>query len=562
MDSFAPLKNRLHSQRQGHKSGRAPAHGNMHDTPRAQAWSGDDGKTEVDLSDEELIAAILEQASPIFIALPDGTLKYANSGYRPIAALLNTGPGFDGKTLPERHRQLVFDVVRGERAITVREAYKKGSLTKHYLLRVSPVFGKNQHVIAVTGAFTDTTREIEAMTRAQRERQRFLDVTRSASDWIWETDENNALFFVSERITEALGIPPAMLKGRNLFSIGVFRSQGDRPNLAVESVAARRPFRDAVVEITSPENERRTFHLSGVPVFDEAGRFKGYRGAGNDVTARVIAEENANRSRHELTELLEELRRKNEQLEYTAHQAMAATRAKDEFLATMSHELRTPLNAVIGFSEMMQMQPFGKLHERYADYNAQVLKAGRHLLTLIEDCLDVARIEVGALPLSVEPVRLSTLIRDARALITLRAESKGVDISELRYDGPVELLVDPTRSLQIFVNLITNGVKFTPEGGRIGIDVSIDRAAGLAHVTVWDTGPGIPPEKQSMVFDKFQQIHGDILSREKEGIGLGLTLSRQFARLMGGDVTLQSAPGQGCRFTVSLPLNNEERQQA
>ncbi|MCG8691175.1 MAG: HAMP domain-containing histidine kinase, partial [Minwuiales bacterium] len=221
-------------------------------------------------------------------------------------------------------------------------------------------------------------------------------------------------------------------------------------------------------------------------------------------------------------------------------------------------ELRTPLNAIIGFADLVKMQPFGELNERYLDYIGEVSQAGRHLLSLINDCLDVARLEMDSLPLHVGRVQLKEVLRDARAMIALRAEGKGIDISKIGCDDDIILNVDPTRCFQIFVNLLSNGVKFTPDGGAIGVDIVAVEHKNAINVVVWDTGAGIPEESQDLIFDKFQQLHDDILSRVNEGVGLGLTLSRQFARLMGGNITVESTPGHGSRFSVQLPLAEPE----
>jgi signal transduction histidine kinase len=295
--------------------------------------------------------------------------------------------------------------------------------------------------------------------------------------------------------------------------------------------------------------------LSGVPVFDDTGRFLGYRGTSSDVSERHAAEERARESRRELEFVLEELTAKNLQLDVALRRAMAATEAKREFLATMSHELRTPLNAIIGFSEMMQLATLGPLPAAYQSYVGDMLTAGRHLLSLIDDILDVARIEGDAVRIEIVPVRLASLVADARAMVETRAKDKRIDIARVAYDGRIAVMADQTRLLQVFINLLGNAVKFTPQGGRVGVEVAmLDHKR--ARITVWDTGPGIPPNKQEVIFEKFQQVHETILSRREAGIGLGLTLSRQLARLMGGELTLDHSDAAGSRFSVLLPLSN------
>lgn len=506
----------------------------------------------------EFCETVLEHAAAMYITRADGTLLYANSGYWQVAALANGGPPAPQAQLAERHRRLVEEVARSHGSLDVRENFGVGDGTRHFNARHFSVDDRVGNLIAVAGTFTEITREADAIARAAQERQRFVDVMRATSDWIWEIDADGNFTFVSDRITEALGLPAFMMKGRSLFSIGDFPEDGTRPAGLVAAIEARSPFRDARVEITPPDGRTRIFYLSGVPVFDDAGVYRGYRGAGNDVSARIQAEESARRSKHALEAALEELTKKNAQLELTAQRATAAKHAKDEFLATMSHELRTPLNAIIGFADLIKMEPFGEINERYSDYLGEVGHAGRHLLSLINDCLDVARLEMDALPLHIAAVSLKDVLRDARAMIELRAEGKDIDITRVGCEADVMLHVDPTRCFQILVNLLSNGIKFTPEAGAVGVEVRPAPVQGLIDVVVWDTGPGIPSEAQDTIFEKFQQLHGDILSRASEGVGLGLTLSRQFAQLMGGDLTVDSTPGHGSRFTIRLPLAEEQ----
>ena len=523
----------------------------------AEAVNSDEVAPTAGVISAEFWQAVLKQAAPMYIARADGQLLYANSGYwRIISAAPGATPGGAGRdALPEPHRRLVAEVAASGKSRTAREQFPVDGAMRHFTSRHMAVRDIAGRLIAVAGSLNEVTRETEAVARANQERQRVNDVMRATSDWIWETDTEGKFTFVSDRITDVLGLPPELIKGRQLAGLGRFSSMHGQPDDALTAIGARRPFRDACVEIQSSEGEVRVFELSGVPVFDDHGTFRGFRGASTDVTARIQAETAAGESRRELEAALQELINKNVQLDLTARRATAASHAKQEFLATMSHELRTPLNAIIGFADLVQMQPFGQVKPRYLEYIREIAKAGNHLLSIINDCLDVARMEVDALPLHIAEVPLKDVLRDARVMVELRAEAKRINIVEVDYRGPVRIDVDPTRCFQIFVNILSNGVKYTPEGGSIGVDVVADANREMVDIVIWDTGPGVPAELQESVFDKFQQLHDDILSRTNDGIGLGLTLSRQFARLMGGDVQLKSTAGHGSQFTVRLPLS-------
>ena len=234
-------------------------------------------------------------------------------------------------------------------------------------------------------------------------------------------------------------------------------------------------------------------------------------------------------------------------------QAEEALEAKGDFLAAMSHELRTPLNAIIGFAETMTMQAFGELNDQYISYSNDIMNAGRHLLHLINDILDVAVLESGKIQLETEDVSLREVVETARNMVVINADKKEIDISELSITDDINIYADTRRITQVFVNLMGNAVKFTPEGGKIGIRTKLF-AENVIAVSVWDTGIGISPEQQDLVFEKFHQDRGHIYARKEEGNGLGLHISKHLARQMGGDVILKSEVGEGSEFTVLIPL--------
>ncbi|HWQ15998.1 MAG TPA: GAF domain-containing sensor histidine kinase, partial [Roseiflexaceae bacterium] len=233
-------------------------------------------------------------------------------------------------------------------------------------------------------------------------------------------------------------------------------------------------------------------------------------------------------------------------------QLARAARLKDEFLANMSHELRTPLNSILGLSEALEEEVFGPLTERQRRSVAGIAESGRHLLALINDILDLSKIEAQQITLSLEPIDVGQVCEASLRLVTQSAQARRLSV-EWSLDSRVTTLVADVRRLkQILVNLLANAVKFTPEGGHIGLEVRGDRAARVVHFTVWDTGIGIAPEAQERLFKPFVQLDSS-LTRRYEGSGLGLALVARLAELHGGGVTLESSPGAGSRFTVALP---------
>ena len=224
--------------------------------------------------------------------------------------------------------------------------------------------------------------------------------------------------------------------------------------------------------------------------------------------------------------------------------------SKSAFLANMSHELRTPLNAIIGFSDIMRSRLHGDLGERYAAYAADIHASGEHLLSLINDLLDIAKIEAGRMQLSLEPVDTEDVAPQVMRLLKPRADEKGQTLTLSLGAAPAMMLADARAVTQILINLAGNAVKYTQEGGAIDIAIRADGADVVLQVT--DNGPGISPEKQDRLFKPFERLDNSYLAGEA-GTGLGLSLVRKLAALHGGDATIDSVPGRGTTVTVRLP---------
>jgi signal transduction histidine kinase len=244
--------------------------------------------------------------------------------------------------------------------------------------------------------------------------------------------------------------------------------------------------------------------------------------------------------------LFREIADKSQQLE-------AASRHKSEFLANMSHELRTPLNAIIGFSEVLAEQMFGELNDKQAEYLADILESGRHLLSLINDILDLSKIEAGRMELEAAEFDLPGAIETTLLLMRERAGRKGIQVERAIDEGLTIVCADERKVKQILLNLLSNAVKFTPEGGRV--DVRAEARDELAEISVTDTGVGIAAEDQAAVFEEFRQVGAS--AKRVEGTGLGLALSRKFVELHGGRIWLTSRLGEGSTFTFTLPLRRD-----
>ena len=503
----------------------------------------------------EFFDAVFEQAQPMYMAQPDGTVIYANTGYKEHfrPGMLELDDEASLPALPADHMEILRRVADTKAVETKLVSLQAGKDVEYFLSRHFPIFDDAKHMIAICGSFINSTRQVNAEAKLRREKRRFLDITRAASDWIWETDADGRLTFVSDRVVQAVGLPPLLLKGKLLAELGIFKPEEDGSNKAENAIERHVPFRSVPLEIQDTTGDIKIFNISGVPVFNEKGRFTGYRGTSDDITARLLAEDEALSSKADLEHAINEITSKNIQLEVTAKKAVESARAKNTFLANMSHELRTPLNAIIGFAEVIGLETFGPISDKYREYVGDILNSGKHLLSLIEDILDIARIESEKIPIEIVETSLDGLIADAYVLVQTHAVEKNLDLGSIRTKTGINLAVDPTRCLQILVNLLGNAVKFTPEKGQVGIDVDVVDEQ-FADITVWDTGPGIAEEDQQKIFEAFKQAHEGVYSRGTDGVGLGLTLSLKLAKLMGGDITVQSSLSTGSRFTVRLRL--------
>jgi signal transduction histidine kinase len=242
------------------------------------------------------------------------------------------------------------------------------------------------------------------------------------------------------------------------------------------------------------------------------------------------------------------------EIEQKSRELEAASRHKSEFLANMSHELRTPLNAVIGFSEVLSERMFGELNEKQEEYLKDIHASGQHLLSLINDILDLSKIEAGRMELEVTDFDLPMTIDNAMTLIRERAARRSIALNTAVDERVRQIHADERKIRQVLLNLLSNAIKFTPEGGRIHVEArSVNESI---EVSVTDTGVGIAPEDQEAVFEEFRQV--GTADKKVEGAGLGLALSRKFIELHGGKIWVESQVGEGSTFTFTVPVRRGE----
>jgi signal transduction histidine kinase len=257
-------------------------------------------------------------------------------------------------------------------------------------------------------------------------------------------------------------------------------------------------------------------------------------------------------NRDELGALATNVNRMNDELRHVYTELEETSRHKSEFLASMSHELRTPLNAILGFSQMLRERMVGEINDKQEEYLDDIISSGNHLLSLINDVLDLSKVEAGQVELEIASFSLEDALERGVSMVKERAMQNGVGVTlDARASaGTVE--ADERRISQVVFNLLSNAVKFTPQGGSVVVSTS--RVNGEVRVSVADTGPGIAAEDQARIFEEFQQT--DIGARQPEGTGLGLALSKRLIELHGGRIWVDSQLGSGSMFTFALPAGS------
>jgi PAS domain S-box-containing protein len=379
------------------------------------------------------------------------------------------------------------------------------------------------------------TAELAKTADALRESEaRFRDFARTSSDWFWETDEQHRFTYVSDEI-RLFGQDPSDRIGRKRSDLAPDHPEDTR--LWDEHYAAlerHEPFRNFVYARKIGGGPERMVSVSGNSIFDASGRFLGYRGTTRDVTEEIVAERGLREAK-------------------TA--AEAANRAKSQFLANMSHELRTPLNAILGFSQMLSQRLVGPLGEKQVEYIDIIYRSGSHLHDIINDILDLAKVDAGKLNLILEDgVDPSAIVSACVALVKERANTGALHLA-VRVDPALPMIVaDAMRLKQILLNLLSNAVKFTEPGGSVVIAVRLPGPDTIAF-DVRDTGVGMSEAEIKIALEPFGQVD-DGLSRRHEGTGLGLPLASRLVELHGGSFHIDSRKGQGTTATVTLPVKS------
>ncbi len=383
-------------------------------------------------------------------------------------------------------------------------------------------------------------RALEEADKALRtSEERFRNIAEISADWIWEIDAERRYTFVSPTVERTLGFRPEEMLGRSAFELmPAERAAATSANFQL----VNRTFTNIEHLLYRKDGTEMICLSSGTPVLDANGKPIGLRGVNHDITARKAIEKELATHRLHLESLVAS---RTAELEQARDAAEAANRAKSAFLATMSHELRTPMNAILGMTYLLRRDA----NPLQVDRLSKVETAGRHLLGLLNDVLDLSRIEADRLELEDTDFSLASVLDQAKVLISETAREKGLELRVENNGVPQWLRGDPTRMRQALLNYAGNAVKFT-ERGKVSLRAGVAEDAGetlLLRFEVEDTGPGIGPEASQRLFETFVQADAST-TRRHGGSGLGLAITRRLARLMGGDAGFETRLGEGSRF--------------
>jgi signal transduction histidine kinase len=493
----------------------------------------------------ELIQVYNDAYVPIIGVKHPAALGHGNREIWPEVWDIN-GPIFE--------RVLAGETITREDAL-YRLARRDGGTEDVYLtLSFSPVRGDDGTVAgALVTMFETTTRvQAQAMEEEQRRLGRELEVERSrledvfrqapaflaelhAPDWRFEL-ANDAYYqlvghrpLVGRTVAEAL--PEVMDQGFVQLLELVVRT--GKPYVGREIAVA--------LQRGTGAPEERFLDFIYQPLTDGEGKAVGVVAHGHDVTEHTLARRDVEMAR----EFAEEARREAEE----------ANLAKSAFLTMMSHELRTPLNAVTGYSDLLLVGVRGDLNEGQREDVQRIKRSGQYLLGLINDVLNFAKLESGQVDFRLEDVPVLPLLEGLADLIMPQVESKGLHYRYSGCAGEPAVHVDPEKVRQILLNLLANAVKFTEPGGEVAL--SCDCQGDAVRITVRDTGRGIPADQLARVFDPFVQVDRHLTPSSQQGVGLGLSISRDLAQGMGGRLEAESTVGEGSTFTLILPVNRE-----
>jgi len=414
------------------------------------------------------------------------------------------------------HKARIFNSARDLMAL------KKDGTLFPIELNVSPMNTEGEKTfVGIIHDITARKRNEQLLAESQN---RFKQLTELSSDWIWETDQNHKVSYLSDSFHSMTGHDLDTFLGEKRELISIYESNDNDWAKYTETLDQQHTLKNFKFTLKNADDELLYMMINGSPIINDDGVFIGYRGTGSNISELTKAQKDAEK----------------------------ANVAKSEFLSSMSHELRTPLNAILGFSQLMTDDPDEPLTENQKDSVDYILKSGKHLLTLINDILDLSKIESGHIDLSIEPITLNDILDECISLIKPFAETHEISIQrQTKPDENLQILADYTRIKQVILNLLSNAIKYNSKKGTVTLicePVENDRL----HIIIKDTGPGIPEENQIKLFSPFERLGAE--NSEIEGTGIGLIVCKELMEKMHGTINFKSKEGQGSSFWAEIPL--------
>jgi PAS domain S-box-containing protein len=498
----------------------------------------------------------------IYQATPDGQFLSVNPalvrmyGYESPEELMTSVTDIHHQTCvdPNFHSgfKRLVEAGQGVRGLEYQVRRKEGAVI-WISENARAVRDRNGTILYYEGTIQDITerkRAEEALRESEEKYRAFVETT---NEWIWAIDNGGRITYSNPTVAHLLGFRPEELLDQNSFEYMIEEDRHQMEAMLPIFIADKWGWKDLAIRWRHKDGSYRFLETNATPILDSHGEVCGYRGTSRDIMERKKVEQTLADERASLARRVEE---RTAELSAANAELAKAARLKDEFLASMSHELRTPLNAILGLSEVLQEQIYGPLTDKQSRALNSVAESGRHLLALINDILDLSKIEAGKVQLDLTEVNIESVCQASLRLVKEAAQKKRLKLS-CSFDSQVSAVrADERRLKQILVNLLSNAVKFTSEGGGIGLEITRHPDQPAVCFTVWDTGIGISEEDLLKLFQPFVQLDSR-LARQYAGTGLGLALVRRMAEMHGGGVSVQSEIGKGSRFTISLPWQDE-----
>ncbi len=414
----------------------------------------------------------------------------------------------------------------------------KDGTEKYFETSVGPI-KKGNDIVGFQGSSRDITERLKAVGALRESEEKYRSILENIEDGYYEVDMHGNFTFFNDSICKIFGYTKDELIGMNNQQYTDKKTAKKVYQAYNKVYTTGEPVKGLEYEFIRKNGEKGHIGSSISLMKDSKGQSIGFRGIARDITERKLAEA----------------------LQQEKMAAEAANQAKSEFLASMSHELRTPMNAILGFSQVLQEQYFGELNEKQAEYVKDILESSKHLLSLINDILDLSKVEAGRTELQLSRVSIKDLLESSLIMIKEKALKHNISLDLHIPQGlsDFELRADERKLKQIMFNLLSNAAKFTPDGGAIAVEAR--KKGGGLIISVSDTGIGIASEDQERIFEEFYQASGGILDKTP-GTGLGLALAKKFVELHGGRIWVESdGIGKGSRFSFMLPIKPTDLEQ-